>query len=69
MDPKYLIDIPEGQQLLQKLQGSLSVGEEAISTAAEAVKTAMHNLLIKKQYSTERREHRKCCRNDKKIKK
>ncbi|GAA0154515.1 RNA processing factor [Lithospermum erythrorhizon] len=62
-------DIPGGQPLLQKLQGSLSVGEEAISAAAEAVKTALRNLLIKKQYSTERREHRKCGRNDKKIKK
>lgn len=62
-------EIPGGQPLLEKLQGNLSVGEEAISTAAEAVKTAMRNLLIKKQYSTERREHRKRGRNDKKTRK
>ncbi|KAH6826079.1 Transducin/WD40 repeat-like superfamily protein [Perilla frutescens var. hirtella] len=59
-------EIPGGEPLLQELQGKLSIGEEAFSTAAEAVKTAMRNLLIKKQYSTERRELRKRGRNDKK---
>lgn len=59
-------EIPGGEPLLQALQGKLSIGEEAFSKAAEAVKTAMRNLLIKKQYSTERREIRKRGRNDKK---
>lgn len=59
-------EIPGGEPLLQELQGKLLIGEEAFSTAAEAVKTAMRNLLIKKQYSTERRELRKRGRNDKK---
>ncbi|KAL0419881.1 UNVERIFIED_CONTAM: tRNA (guanine-N(7)-)-methyltransferase non-catalytic subunit wuho [Sesamum radiatum] len=59
-------EIPGGEPLLQALQGKLSIGEEAFSTAAEAVKTAMRNLLIKKQYSAERREFRKRGRNDKK---
>lgn len=59
-------EIPGGEPLLQALQGKLSIGEEASSKAAEAVKTAMRNLLIKKQYSTERREIRKRGRNDKK---
>ncbi|KAK6164655.1 hypothetical protein DH2020_001519 [Rehmannia glutinosa] len=52
-------EIPGGEPLLQELQGKLSIGEEAFSTAAEAVKTAMRNLLIKKNYSAERREVRK----------
>ncbi|KAK6141349.1 hypothetical protein DH2020_024899 [Rehmannia glutinosa] len=59
-------EIPGGEPLLQELQGKLSIGEEAFSTAAEAVKTAMRNLLIKKNYSAERREVRKKGRNDKK---
>ncbi|PIN09010.1 WD repeat protein WDR4 [Handroanthus impetiginosus] len=59
-------EIPRGEPLLQILQGKLSIGEEAFSTAAEAVKTSMRNLLIKKQYSAERREFRKRGRNDKK---
>lgn len=61
-------DIPGGSKLLEKLQGSLSYSEEVFLAAAEAVKTAMSNLLIKKQYSTEKREFRKRTRNDKKIK-
>ena len=61
-------DIPGGAKLLEKLQGSLSYGEEVFLAAAEAVKTAMSNLLIKKQYSSEKREFRKRTRNDKKIK-
>ncbi|KAK6141378.1 hypothetical protein DH2020_024869 [Rehmannia glutinosa] len=56
-------EIPGGEPLLQGLQGKLSIG---VSTAAEAVKTAMRNLLIKKNYSAERREVRKKGRNDKK---
>ncbi|GER24847.1 transducin family protein [Striga asiatica] len=59
-------EIPGSEPLLEELQGKISIGEEAFSTAAEAVKTALRNLLIKKQYSTERRELRKKGRNDKK---
>lgn len=61
-------EVPGGEPLLQALQGKLSIGEEAFSTAAEAVKTSMRNLLIKKQYSADRRELRKKGRNDKKNK-
>ncbi|KAK3001420.1 hypothetical protein RJ639_020709 [Escallonia herrerae] len=71
LEPIVLADkeIPGGEQLLLKLQqGNLSVEEEVFSAAAEAVKTAMHNLLIKKQYSAERREFRKRGRNDRKDK-
>ncbi|KAL6564378.1 hypothetical protein OROMI_015828 [Orobanche minor] len=60
-------EIPGAEPLLQELQGKLSIGKEAFATAAEAVKTSMRNLLIKKQYSAERREFRKKGRNDKKI--
>lgn len=60
--------VPCGEQLLQQLQGSLSIDKDVFSAAAEAVKTSMRNLLIKKQYSTERREFRKRGRNDKKGK-
>ncbi|XP_062085607.1 uncharacterized protein LOC133791703 [Humulus lupulus] len=61
-------EIPAGTKLLEKLQGSLSYSEEDFLAAAEAVKKAMSNLLIKKQYSTENREFRKRTRNDKKGK-
>ncbi|KAG6434957.1 hypothetical protein SASPL_106602 [Salvia splendens] len=61
-------EVPGGEPLLQALQGRLTINEEASLTTAEAVKTAMHNLLIKKQYSAERRDFRKRGRNDKKIK-
>ncbi|KAH9729791.1 tRNA (guanine-N(7)-)-methyltransferase non-catalytic subunit [Citrus sinensis] len=61
-------DIPGGVKMLEKLQGSASVEEKVFVTVAEAVKTAMCNLLIKKQYSVEKREFRKSTRNDKKIK-
>lgn len=61
-------EIPAGTKLLEKLQGTLSCGEEVLLAAAEAVKTAMSNLLIKKQYSADKREFRKRTRNDKKIK-
>lgn len=73
IDPKPTVledsEIPGGEKLLQKLQGKLSIEQEVFSRAAEAVKTAMHNLLIKKQYSVEKREFRKRGRNDKKNKK
>ncbi|XP_030487012.1 uncharacterized protein LOC115703913 [Cannabis sativa] len=61
-------EIPAGTKLLEKLQGSLSYSEEDFLAAAEAVKKAMSNLLIKKQYSAENREFRKRTRNDKKGK-
>ncbi|XP_076929883.1 uncharacterized protein LOC143594451 [Bidens hawaiensis] len=60
--------VPCGEQLLQHLQGSLSIDKDVFSAAAEALKTSMRNLLIKKQYSSERREFRKRGRNDKKGK-
>ncbi|KAI3801016.1 hypothetical protein L1987_29116 [Smallanthus sonchifolius] len=60
--------VPCGEQLLEQLQGSLSIDKYVFSAAAEAVKTSMRNLLIKKQYSSERREFRKRGRNDKKGK-
>ncbi|CAN1176850.1 tRNA (guanine-N(7)-)-methyltransferase non-catalytic subunit wdr4 [Linum perenne] len=59
-------EIPGGQKLLEKLQGSVTIDESVFSTAAEALKSAMCNLLIKKQYSTENREFRKRTRNDRK---
>ncbi|KAF9622607.1 hypothetical protein IFM89_032506 [Coptis chinensis] len=63
-------EIPGGSKLLEKLQGSVSIskGEEALAAAAEAVKIAMRNLLIKRQYSVEKRELRKKSRNDRKLK-
>lgn len=70
-EPTVLEDneIPGGDKLLEKLQGSVSVEENVFLAAAEAVKTAMSNLLVKKQYSTEKREFRKRTRNDRKNKK
>lgn len=69
-DPAVVEDdkIPGGEKLLETLQVSTSVDENAFLAAAEAVKTAMCNLLIKKQYSTENRESRKRTRNDRKLK-
>ncbi|MED6106799.1 hypothetical protein PIB30_007827 [Stylosanthes scabra] len=61
-------DIPGGERLLETLQGSASVDESAFLAAAEAVKTAMCNLLIKKQYPADNRESRKKTRNDRKLK-
>lgn len=61
-------EIPGGRKLLEKLQGSISFDEKVFMAAAEALKTAMSNLLIKKQYSVEKREFRKKTRNDRKIK-
>lgn len=59
-------EIPGGDQLLEKLQGSVSVEQKVFLAAAEAVKAAMSNLLVKKQYCSETREFRKRTRNDKK---
>ena len=61
-------EVPGAEKLLEKLQGSVSIDEKVFQAAAEAVKTAMCNLLIKKQYSTEKREFRKRGRNDRKVK-
>ncbi|XP_015969581.1 uncharacterized protein LOC107493013 [Arachis duranensis] len=61
-------EIPGGEKLLETLQGSASVDESAFLAAAEAVKTAMRNLLIKKQYPADNRESRKKTRNDRKLK-
>lgn len=61
--------IPGGEKLLETLQGSTSVDENAFLAAAEAVKAAMCNLLIKKQYPLENRESKKRTRNDRKLKK
>ncbi|XP_068311518.1 uncharacterized protein [Pyrus communis] len=61
-------EIPGGEKLLEKLQGRVSFDDNFFLTAAEALKTSMSNLLIKKQYSTENREFRKRTRNDKKLK-
>uniref|UniRef100_A0A0D3C794 Uncharacterized protein n=1 Tax=Brassica oleracea var. oleracea TaxID=109376 RepID=A0A0D3C794_BRAOL len=59
--------IPGGTKLLEKLQGKVSVEESVMSAAAEAVRAAMSSLLMKKQYSDEKREFRKRSRNDKKT--
>lgn len=59
-------EIPGGGQLLKTLQGDLSIEKEVFLKTAEAVKIAMNNLLIKKQYTVENREYRKRGRNDKK---
>lgn len=61
-------EVPGGRNLLEKLQGSVSFDEKVFMAAAEAVKTAMSNLLMKKQYSVEKREFRKRTRNDRKGK-
>lgn len=61
-------EIPGGQKLLERLQGSVSIGNDVFLAAAEALKTAMRSLLIKKQYSAEKREFRKRTRNDRKLK-
>lgn len=69
-EPTVLQDdeVPGGEKLLEKLQGSVSIENKVFSEAAEAVKMAMSKLLIKKQYSSDKREFRKRTRNDKKIK-
>ena len=69
-EPTVLQDeeIPGGEKLLEKLQGSVSIENKVFFAAAEAVKMAMCNLLIKKHYSADKRDFRKRTRNDKKIK-
>ncbi|KAK6940794.1 WD40 repeat [Dillenia turbinata] len=69
-EPMVLEDreIPGGEKLLEKLQGSVSIEEKLFPVAAGAMKTAMHNLFTKKQYPAENREFRKRGRNDRKIK-
>ncbi|XP_058740255.1 uncharacterized protein LOC131612480 [Vicia villosa] len=69
-EPVVLEDdkIPGGEKLLETLQGTTSVDGNAFLAAAEAVKAAMCNLLIKKHYPFENREYRKKTRNDKKLK-
>ena len=44
-----------------------SVEEKVFLAAAEAMKTAMSNLLVKKQYPTEKWEFRKRTRNSRKL--
>ncbi|GAB4830403.1 hypothetical protein Ancab_020040 [Ancistrocladus abbreviatus] len=61
------VEVPGGEQLLEKLQGSTFIESKIISAAADAVRGAMSNLLIKKQYTEEKREFRKRRRNDKKF--
>ncbi|KAL6005229.1 hypothetical protein ACLOJK_005791 [Asimina triloba] len=62
--------IPGGTKLLEHLQGGITLAkqEKALAAAAEAVKMAIRNLLIKRQYPLEKREFRKKGRNDKKHK-
>ncbi|KAK8923978.1 hypothetical protein KSP39_PZI019665 [Platanthera zijinensis] len=64
-------NIPGGEKLLLKLQGSVHLAKQdaAFTAAAAAVKVAMQNLLAKKQYSVEKRDLRKRNRNDRKFKK
>ncbi|KDP21433.1 hypothetical protein JCGZ_21904 [Jatropha curcas] len=62
-------EVPGAEKLLEKLQGSVSIEEKVFLAAAGAVKTALCNLLIKKHYSSEKREFRKRSRNDRKVKK
>ncbi|TYK26215.1 tRNA (guanine-N(7)-)-methyltransferase non-catalytic subunit wdr4 [Cucumis melo var. makuwa] len=60
--------IPGETKLLEKLQGGVTFDDKVFLAAAEAVKTAMSNLLTKKQYSMEKRDFRKRTRNDRKLK-
>ncbi|XP_072972561.1 uncharacterized protein [Typha angustifolia] len=70
-DPVVLMDdeVPGGEKLLLQLQGSVDVAEQEamLASAAAALRVSMHNMLIKKQYSVEKRELRKRSRNDKKL--
>ncbi|XP_021764397.1 tRNA (guanine-N(7)-)-methyltransferase non-catalytic subunit wdr4-like [Chenopodium quinoa] len=70
LEPRVLEDaeVPGGDQLLEKLQGSVSVESSVFSAAADALNAAMSSLLRKKQYSDEKRDFRKKTRNDKKFK-
>lgn len=64
-------EVPYGEKLLLALQGSLDISkqEEVLASVLAALKVSMHKMLVKKNYSEERREQRKRGRNDKKIKK
>ncbi|RZS18981.1 hypothetical protein BHM03_00051320 [Ensete ventricosum] len=70
-DPIVLEDneVPGGGKLLSHLQGSPDVTKKdaALAAAAEAVKVSMRNMLIKKEYTSDKRELRKRNRNDKKL--
>jgi tRNA (guanine-N(7)-)-methyltransferase subunit TRM82 len=59
-------EVPHGQKLLLALQGSLDASKQEEVLAA--LKVSMHKMLVKKNYSEDRREQRKRGRNDKKIK-
>ncbi|KAM0929619.1 hypothetical protein ACQ4PT_001638 [Festuca glaucescens] len=63
-------EVPHGEKLLLALQGSLEASkqEEVLAAVLAALKVSMHKMLVKKNYSEERREQRKRGRNDKKIK-
>lgn len=63
-------EVPHGEKLLLALQGSLDASkqEEVLAAVLAALKVSMHKMLVKKNYSEERREQRKRGRNDKKIK-
>ncbi|XP_074316744.1 uncharacterized protein LOC141652998 [Silene latifolia] len=61
-------EIPGGEPLLEKLQGSVAIESSVISAVSDAVNVAMTNLLRKKHYPDDRRELRKKTRNDKKFK-
>lgn len=69
-DPVVLEDnkLPGGEKSLEVLQGGVCIKGNELQAAAEAVRKAMFNLLIKKQYTSENREHRKRTRNDRKFK-
>ncbi|CAH2039052.1 unnamed protein product [Thlaspi arvense] len=69
-EPSSIIEdeqIPGGTKLLEHLQGRVTIEESVMSAAAEAVRASMCSLLMKKQYSEEKRELRKKTRNDKKT--
>lgn len=72
-DPAVLEDseVPHSEKLLLALQGSLDASkqEEVLAAVLAALRVSMHKMLVKKNYSEERREQRKRGRNDKKIKK
>lgn len=58
--------VPGGSSLLDALQGRRTGVAEA-ALAAQAAELALSNLLTKRQYSAEQRDHRKRLRNDRKT--
>ncbi|CAM6043348.1 unnamed protein product [Sphagnum compactum] len=58
--------VPGGELLLHTLQGH-QAGVQDVTAATEAAELAMKNLLSKRQYTAEQREHRKRMRNDKVV--